>query len=522
MLASLRQDVVSCMLASAWMAFAPSAFGQSYAQGHAKYLRGDFRGAEKALTAAVKTEAGADRAKSLKLLGICQYMLGDRARAGDSFRQAVKLKPGLAITSSEVLDEDVIAFFQQETKKPTPAPAQTPPQIATKAPTPQVATKASGAKKTLLRVNANVPNASVSMDGILAGIAGDVINAEPGQVEVEVTAKGYLGQRLKVNIAKDRENTITVNLQKPKPKATSVAQKQKAEPKPKKAKGKKPKDDDLFAPVPSDDYAAEPATDPAAEFERETGNYTAGQGGPGVPQGAQLAYTTGGQPVYAIIVPQQAATYTPPPPPAPPGQQYAEGDPYMPPPAMPPDPAAATDPAYSDAPAPTKGASKSNLLITLLPFGAGQFQNGSYVLGGAFLGAETYALYYYYTNLQKVTKATNERNAFVKDKQATGDELTEDEQGYVTRTDNYIRDTKQQIQYAQLGFVGLWAVGVVEALIHERNAPPSAKEKKTRKQRKYGGFSQVVPDEIDVAPVLAQSTAGVDASNWSLSLRWEL
>lgn len=481
MLEKLRQDVVGFTL---WLAFSSVALGQSFTQGQTLYQRGDFAGAQKAISQTLKTETSAEgKAMTLKLLGICQYMLGDKKAAGESFQKALKLKPGLQIAANEVLDDSVIAYFKGF----------------------------AGTKKgTFLKVQANVKG-SVLIDGIIAGATGDSISTEPGAVEVEIQAQGYVTQKLKMTVTKDKETVLTANLQKPKPKASPPGGHPKAQPKvppPALVQDKKKK-----SKVPEDLLFEEPARDPAAEFEQETQmGYAPPQG---VPAGAQLAYTQTGQPVYLIVQqPAYAQPYAPPPPPTPPGSTYGEADPYAPPPAI--DPAAPVqDPAERAAKA---GPSPNSLLITLLPFGAGQFQNCSYLLGSAFFASEAYLVYYYVSTSPQLAKDTRARNRFVADKNSKGEEFSADDKAYVDKADKSIKANKQNLMYAQASFGALWAVGVVQALVAERDPP--AKDKKTRKQRKYGGFSYVVPDDVDLGPVLAQDFPGL-RTDFSLNLRWE-
>ncbi len=492
---SMRHDVVGAIL---WLVLSGTALGQTFAQGNQLYQRGDFAGADKVLTAALKIDASADdRAKTFKLLGICQYMLGEKKAATESFVQATKLKPGIQISANEVLDDTVIPFFQRSYPVPVTAP------------TASVAAGGVKPKKgTFLRVQTTPANATILLDGIIAGTGGNAIEVDGGQVEIEVQAKGYVSQRTKVNVVKDRENGVTVTLQKPKPKAKPAAVAKKKQP-----KAKKPKDDDLFLPPVADEFAE--ARDPAAEFEREAQTGYAPQ--QGVPQGAQLAYTPNGQPVY-IMMPQQGQIYSPPPPPPPPG---GEAEPYY---APPPEGTAATPDPAERAPASAKASdSKNNLLITLLPFGAGQFQNGSYLLGTAFLAGEVYAIYSYLSIQPRVAKDTKDRNAFVNDKNDKGEEFSDDDKSYVAKADRSIKMNKQNIQYAQIGFGALWAVGVVQALVAERYLPAqNAKDKKARKQRKYGGFSYVVPDDIGLSPALARDVSSGSGLDLAFDLRWEL
>ena len=130
---------------------------------------------------------------------------------------------------------------------------------------------------------------------------------------------------------------------------------------------------------------------------------------------------------------------------------------------------------------------------------------------------EGYSLYYSFTQTSAVTKVTNQRNAFVRDHRDSGQALTDKEAAYVNDTDAYIKTTKQRIQYAQIGFVGLWGIGVAQALIEERHAPlPNEKKKK----RKYGPFGMTAPDEVDVGPGPIDEAAPFIGERWALNLTW--
>lgn len=61
----------------------------------------------------------------------------------------------------------------------------------------------------------------------------------------------------------------------------------------------------------------------------------------------------------------------------------------------------------------------------------------------------------------------------------------------------------------------VWAISVIQALATENDAAASTKDRKSRKQRKYGGFSYVVPNDVGISPIIANGT------DFSLDLRWE-
>src|SRR5690606_30495759 len=92
---SLSLAVPPAYLASA-VIHTERAEAQSYGAGYARYQKGDFKGAAKALRAALRKKAPrGTRANTLKLLGICYYMLGQKGPASKSFKLALNLVPSL-------------------------------------------------------------------------------------------------------------------------------------------------------------------------------------------------------------------------------------------------------------------------------------------------------------------------------------------------------------------------------------------------------------------------------------------
>ena len=371
---SLRALVA--VILSVALALPPTALAQSYAVGFAKYQKGDFRGAEAAFTQALtKSKAAKDQAKTLKFLGISQFMQGNQNGAASSFARALNVQPNLRIENGEVLDEGVIPFFEKqrtsvastnkspssrngkraaparETQAGSPTAAQPKPAAMAKAPAAKESPLSRPAKQTTLKVQCNVSGAQVSIDGILAGRPGEIFNTDPGTVPLEIAAPGYLTKKLKVTITKDRENAITINLEKipppppPKPKTpppvavavkaptrvpstAAVSQAGKpgvARPPAKVAQrggGKGPKSDDLFAPTPNDKTFYEPEMPPAARP-----GPAAGFGG------KDLAAEFEADTAVATAPPMPVAPAYPQPYPQPYAQPAPAAPVYMPPPA---------------------------------------------------------------------------------------------------------------------------------------------------------------------------------------------
>ncbi len=490
-----------------------TAYANSYPIAYSKYEKGDFKGAESALKKSLKKKLSkADQAKAYKLLGICSYMLGNKPAATNSFKRALKLEPKTSIAQSEVLDDSVIAFFtgiKGGGKKASP-----PAKVATKAALPKPVTtakKSPPAKMTYLKILSNVASASIAVDGILAGQVNTLINTDAGKIAIEVSAQGYITKKVSVNISANRENTITVNLLKPQPKP-------KPKPKPKPIvrqkpqqrydqqlttkKKKKKKKSNKYAPDPGGEMfvnergGAPGDPDTATQFEMDTGRgYPPAQPGYGAQPGyAQPGYAQppgyGPQPGYGpppgYYAPPPPIYYAPPPqpiyvpPPPPPADPYAGAgyaDPNAPP-AMAADPAA---PPGAGGGGGSQGSTGNNLFYTLLPFGAGQFQNKSYILGTAFLGAEAYALYFWYSEGQKANAVAAEANKhFVENCSAAASNEDRCDEPYLKESRDYVTETNKKAQMGLYGFIGLWVVGVAEAIINEPTPQPrGGRQKKT-------------------------------------------
>lgn len=430
--------------------------------------------------------------------------------------------------------------------------------------------KSKEVKHTTLIVKSTTPNAKVWIDGLIKGDVNQVLDMDPGPTIVEVQLQGYITKKVNVTIVKNRENTITADLEKPKPKPKPVP-KPKPQParnggsgdllameeggvdpygdigalegakdvkngrgkkgrgKPKKAKG------DLFAPDPGDDqFYSDPrgggghpqGPNAAQQYQMESGG-----GGYGAPMGGgyappPMAYGYAPPPMY-YQPPPPMYYQPPPPPPPPPMDSYASGDPYAAGGGGVPgdpagynggvpggDPSVIADPAGGD---PDRGdgrraqkCEQGNIMISLLPFGAGQFQNCNMLFGVVFAGAEAGALYLWYANkkdAEDTTLAINARTTQYQNSETPhSTEEDEAEAKYRGEVAAYVANAQQTSNMGLYGFFALWALGVGEAIINAPPGPASKKKKKRgAKPRKYSGFSQVAPETPEESPHVASA-----------------
>lgn len=505
-------------------------YAQSLAAGQARYMKNDFKGAEDSLNKALpKEKRKGERAKILKLLGIVQYMQNKRTEAAGSFKNAIALDPNITLTEDETLDESVIPFFNQQRPKAPPPATKTSSRPAP--PTPQGAVGKKG-KTTTIAITCNVPTATVSIDGILAGNVTNPIETDPGKVELEITAAGYVPKKVRLNVIKDRENKIAVELRKvpppkpkvkPRPPAAAPDRVAAQPPAARSAPGKKPgrkTGGDMFLPDPGTDSLTQDGStsgrDLTAEFSMDaaSGGATAGYAQPRQqapspyqmpPQQQQVPAQPYAQPApyaqpmpYAappMMYPQPyyaAPTYMAPPPPPPPPVY----DPYTPPPADS-GPVGGYGP---DSPAskPKKEKKGGSVVMRLLPFGIPQFYQGKWLLGLIFGGGQGAGIYIYMSNDQKASSTIDDTNKVLAERQKEQETKTgEEAEAYQAETaafqaqrQSFVNKTRQTGSYGLYAFGGLYLASVIESFIFEPEPAPAKKKK-----RKYGANLELLPLE---------------------------
>lgn len=432
-------------------------------------------------------------------------------------------------------------------------------------------------KRTLLKVVSNVPAAAVSIDGINYGTAGQELEVSPGTVILEVAANGFKTKAIKVNLQPLTSSLVSVNLDKiiiapkPKPVPKNIPLTQAKIPlpgQPKSSVGKKSpgKSNDLFGddPMAGQTFSAMPppapvpqvVTPPPAPAQPVMPPQGYGQPPAGYvmpPQYAPSPYPVYpqyapmqpyGAPVYptapygGYMAPPNPYAYPPAPAPAPyapapmadpyggylgPPPEASLGDPGVAPLAdgpaasgggMPPPPIMPTDPAPK---AKSKSVAQDKCgMIRLLPFGAGQFCNGSTLKGAAFLGGQVAALYFYRTNASAAVTNKTKLNAYLKAREVekeTTEQTPEDYDAETIQTEKQANDVidkaNQNAQFSMVSFVGLWGIGVLDAYI---NKPIKTNKKKTKKPRIMYSYDL----DLDTAPL---GTWAVAIPNSNISSR---
>jgi hypothetical protein len=133
----------------------------------------------------------------------------------------------------------------------------------------------------------------------------------------------------------------------------------------------------------------------------------------------------------------------------------------------------------------------------LLPFGAGQFYNGSFMLGLLFAGAEAGGIYVYMSKTKSANDAAAATNAYIaanKDNSVIQDDEEErlKYEKFIADSKKYVEGERKSATMGMIAFGALWGIGVVESIL---NGKP--KKKKKKKKRKYSPFGLYGPAEDD-------------------------
>ena len=451
--AEIKTQLFRTLVLSALLLISTTTFAQSYDAGFTKYQRGDFKGAERSLLQALSKEVPIiTKVKTLKILGICQFKLGNKNGAAKSFKDGLAVDRELSIDANEVIDPSIVDFFKRTKQEyvlanpqfsATPTPtvaASSPPVPVPKVPPPGIdvgsgleVNSGAGKKKdgTYIIVESSNPEANVMIDGIRAGPVNSQIEVDPGPITVEISALGMEPKTKTIEAIKGHITTVTVELTKPK---------QKKMAKKKQKRKKRKQEDDMFDSKKS-------GYNPAAEFESDTGL------SPYAPAPAsvyQPGYQPGAAPGYAPQVASNNGQY---------GNNYQ-----------------------------VRAAAHGNYFIAALPFGAGQFQNGSPLTGIGFFAGEAGSLYYYYSKSKSAKNSEAAIILFKEENTANGDVLSDEDKAFVEESEAYIASLKKKSTYGLYGFGVLWIAGVVEAIV---NDPLTAAPKAQIQGPKPGRYSNL-------------------------------
>jgi hypothetical protein len=505
------------------------------------------------------------------MLGICQYMLGDMDTAKATFAKALKINPDTEISAGDTLDTAVIPFFTKikstaskparptakppVPKEPEPAPpvvVAAPIKPAKEKPVPKEPVKPIpvAPKQTLVTVSSNVKGATVSAGGTTLGTTDRPLEIRPGFISLEVSLAGYETQRKNINIREAQTNFVRIDLKK----MDTNKQKLQTE--------ELPPIEPLRPLVPVTKSAANVKQQPSFALDktgiaipRPSKDKKTGQDKK-VLQDKKVPIVGPPRPPPATKQPVAAPTIEP-------VVTAAAAAPAVPPTPTPmpaPTPAAVTDASHSKnagaaTPAPEaemavpskakeapdtkteeavpelkkkkttarKSSSSPSIAVTLLPFGAGQFQNEHYFTGSFFALAEIGSLYYFFSKGAAAAKIANDTNSEIDRRIAIEETLEGDAKttsqaetdAFASSQEDKVSASDSQSQLGIVAFGSLWAIGIIEALINrpDTHAVEKKPAKVAKKKSQIRGKKKVTSaenDSNDQAPFVSAASAEAD------------
>jgi hypothetical protein len=444
--------VVSTVSLTPWDALASPA---KLAAARQQYAVGDIPGALKTLQPLANGSGlrGAQLEDARKLLGICQFLLGNKPQAEAIFQAVLRANPKAQLNKKDVIDPSISELFERVRHTsaggaPAPrAPAAPPPRRESAAGAPA----SSGKSFTGVFVKTNAENATVFSSGIFVGTSNQDISLDPGDHKLTISASGFedvtrtftirRGERLSVTInmvkAGERERRTALAAAAAKARADKLAKaKRDAEAAERKKSDNDEGDLDYTSPLPPGAKKNQAKQSLADEFFQD-GNKART---PPPPQPMQQGYASPGSPQQAY----------------PPQQGYnAYGAPQQ---------------GYA---APPVASRKKSLFLALMPFGIGQFQNGDTGLGLVVLAAQGIGIGGYIWKEMELKTYDETKpplcSEVLESQRSTTECLNDDEyKAYVSSNfTNY-----------QYGFIGLFAVawvgGAIEAMMSIDDPPAGA------------------------------------------------
>ncbi len=177
-----------------------------YTKGYESYTNGNYSQCEKIFSNIINLQStNEEKSDVYKMIGICQYMLGKRDNAQETFKQAINHNYQTTIVADEVLDENILDFFQsikntlvdtsKETTEENPTHAEDENGFLT------------------LIINDNIP-AEIIINGKDVIPANKGILLKSGVYNILVSAPGYQNKNFPVEIQKNKNSRINIQLSK--------------------------------------------------------------------------------------------------------------------------------------------------------------------------------------------------------------------------------------------------------------------------------------------------------------------
>lgn len=151
-------------------------------------------------------------------------------------------------------------------------------------------------------------------------------------------------------------------------------------------------------------------------------------------------------------------------------------------------------------------------VMNFLPFGVGQFTQGKTLVGGVFAGSQAAMLFLFLDRKKQIDLSNSDADATYKEVLESGEDADQATLDYLAQNEAYVKKTQQEANLALLGFVGLYALGVVDAIWDPLGLRPSKTSMvgtMTEQEKKIADAEKVKPSVgLFVLPTGASSSYG--------------
>jgi PEGA domain len=169
------------------------------------YNTGDIPGAAKILSPLA--QKGPDTVEALKLLGICQFLMGDKVKAEQSFAKALRQRAGTQLNSSDVIDPSINSFYMAVAKKLESGKFADSAPGRDSLPYTSERTGFTG-----VFITCDPRKATVFAKGIYVGTTDQDIILEPGQQQITISSPGYESLTKTITVQKNQRVKLSVKL----------------------------------------------------------------------------------------------------------------------------------------------------------------------------------------------------------------------------------------------------------------------------------------------------------------------
>ncbi len=441
----------------------------AYKQGLQNYAKGEFDKSIQNLQKALKNKPSkTEKTKIYKYIGLSLYTLGRRTEAEKNFEQCLAHDSKCSIDRNEALDESVLPFFQDIRRR-------------------QAEKEPMAKAKTKILVKTSAKDAEVLLDGILLGPANSSLDAKSGTMEIILQAKGYRARRVKIAINKLVENVYVIELDKiaPKPEVKPIP---KVDPKEKArlaklaAKEKAREQEAIKDKARQVKLAAQAKTreeealkksalekDKARKLEARNLREGAKEKVPPVLPNEDLLEGNsdkGKDNKKDRLAKHSNSDLEKPSKKRDDGLELAEE--RGPPPATDKDSEREVTKeatAAADEPPKTESVREPTNIFHFLPLGIGQFYNGDFLLGTAFLGAQIYSVGVIFVANQDIQQAETNQEAAFRQAQIDPNVTQADIDAFTFAKNKFVKEKQQRIDLASGVLAGTYAFGVLHAII---------------------------------------------------------